>query len=464
MSAKFITILQSMYGSARFSVKIRDGCISDPVASETGVLQGEQLSPLLFLLYIADIPEAMLRTDIHAPTLAGKDVPCLFYADDDAAMATSALGLQRHLNAMSEYCREWGMTVNVDKTKIVTFEKSKRKGQHRWTYNGKRVEQVKEFKYLGVTLSRNGKWDRHLENVSAQGLRLLPSLSRFMFTHSNIAVSVMLYLFDTLVAPVLLYGCELWAWTDKPDKIDRVARRFYKKILRLPSSVSDIGVELLLGRVSLGEIAKARALKFLLRIPTLPQERLMQQAALLQGDYLERDRPCWLKAAKDDLEANGLGHLWRRKVENIPAAVALYKERLCDQSFQTQIAHASTMSSTKDYATLKTAYGMDPLLSRCCSSQLRRLYCLIMMNNPGSYVSRPAIGMTCVLCNQVINNVFIHRILQCPRKRAARQNHETDRWFVSLQTAPQDDKVITLKRKVLNQNTLEQIERDFFDE
>ena len=50
---------------------------------------------------------------------------CLLYADDTILMAESPGELQRALDAVNEYCRNWSLTVNVDKAKIVIFSKGK---------------------------------------------------------------------------------------------------------------------------------------------------------------------------------------------------------------------------------------------------------------------------------------------------------------------------------------------------
>jgi hypothetical protein len=47
----------------------------------------------------------------------------LLYADDLALISDTVFGLQRQLNILADYCREWGLTVNIDKTKIIVFRR-----------------------------------------------------------------------------------------------------------------------------------------------------------------------------------------------------------------------------------------------------------------------------------------------------------------------------------------------------
>ena len=45
-------------------------------------------------------------------------MPALLNADDMVLLSTSAAGLQVQLCLLERYCEEWGLTVNVDKTKV----------------------------------------------------------------------------------------------------------------------------------------------------------------------------------------------------------------------------------------------------------------------------------------------------------------------------------------------------------
>ena len=58
----------------------------------------------------------------------GAAVPPLLFADDMVLLATSAAGLQRQLNLLQQYCRQWGLTVYIDKTKLMLL--SGRRTQH----------------------------------------------------------------------------------------------------------------------------------------------------------------------------------------------------------------------------------------------------------------------------------------------------------------------------------------------
>lgn len=64
---------------------------------------------------------------------------------------------------MEEYIERKGLELNVGKTKIMRFKKGAgRMKKREWKWRGKRLEEVKEFRYLGYT-QRNGGQEAHIK-------------------------------------------------------------------------------------------------------------------------------------------------------------------------------------------------------------------------------------------------------------------------------------------------------------
>lgn len=55
-----------------------------------------------------------------------KQLDCLMYADDIIIFSLTSEGLQNKLFSLENYCDDWGMNVNIKKTKIITFNKAGR--------------------------------------------------------------------------------------------------------------------------------------------------------------------------------------------------------------------------------------------------------------------------------------------------------------------------------------------------
>ena len=74
----------------------------------------------------------------------------ILYADDTVIIAESAADLQKQLDSFSDYCDIWTLKVNVEKSKIVVFSQGTTTNNLKFNFNGKQLEIVDEFNYLGV--------------------------------------------------------------------------------------------------------------------------------------------------------------------------------------------------------------------------------------------------------------------------------------------------------------------------
>ena len=126
-----------------------------------GVRQGENLSPLLFAIYLNDFQEYIrnsygglkylesevsdrLKSDNAKITL---NLSCLLYADDTINLAETPEELQKALDAVDSYCQTWHLTVNASKTKIVIFSRGKVRRIPEFVYGGDTLEVVDDFVY-----------------------------------------------------------------------------------------------------------------------------------------------------------------------------------------------------------------------------------------------------------------------------------------------------------------------------
>ena len=113
-----------------------------------GVKQGCPLSATLFGLIVDGLEQHLMDTPGHdAPSLSGVLIPLLLYTDDLTIMSTTPAGLQRQLHALQLFCEQRQLSVNLAKTKVVTF--GSRARCQAFTFNSSEVERVQSYKYLG---------------------------------------------------------------------------------------------------------------------------------------------------------------------------------------------------------------------------------------------------------------------------------------------------------------------------
>jgi hypothetical protein len=113
------------------------------------------------------------------------------------------------IDVLQPFCSSHGLLVNVGKTKIMQKGKP---ASFTWTYRGTPVEEVGEYRNLGITVHAKGHFAQQCADVLAKsGSRAMHALlSRCAELHIN-SPHLMLQLFDTMVKPVFLYDYEVWA-------------------------------------------------------------------------------------------------------------------------------------------------------------------------------------------------------------------------------------------------------------
>ena len=108
------------------------------------------------------------------PKLVSTPINCLMFADDLVLMSRSESGLQIILNRLGEYCRKWRMEVNIEKTKAMKFSGNGHKCKSVFLYNGNSLENVANYKYLGIAFSSSGSWSSSaIANISNWGKKAL---------------------------------------------------------------------------------------------------------------------------------------------------------------------------------------------------------------------------------------------------------------------------------------------------
>jgi hypothetical protein len=78
-----------------------------------------------------------------------------------------------------------------------------------FTYSNSEIEIVKEFNYLGLLLTKTGNFKRAIKTLADKGTKAMYEILKRGKFH-NLSISCQLDLFDKVVKPILLYGCELW--------------------------------------------------------------------------------------------------------------------------------------------------------------------------------------------------------------------------------------------------------------
>ena len=207
VGGNMIKIIQNMYSSVNFSVKCSTK-YTESFSSSVGVKQGCVLSPLFFNIYLSDLPDIFNNT-CDPVTLNNSTLSCLMYADDLIIMSDSSNGLQTALNNLHAYCLKWKLCVNIDKTKIMIFNR----GGHilnsfPFSYGHVPLQICNEYSYLGIMFTPSGSFTKAINILKEKANKVFFKIRENLYSSS---CKCSLKLFHTPIKPILTYGCEIWA-------------------------------------------------------------------------------------------------------------------------------------------------------------------------------------------------------------------------------------------------------------
>jgi hypothetical protein len=182
---------------------------SKEINCNMGVKQGCPLSHTLFGIYIDKLKECLEKSGCVDPTLTGIVINLLLYADDIVIMARSPHDLENQLRILKDFCSNMGMTINIDKTKVMII-KSNKISYDTFVYDKNNLEEVTSYKYLGIDIHHKLNWNYSNEKMIIGGWKAYYGLENNCKSTDLWIWDKKKLLFETLVTPVILYGCEFW--------------------------------------------------------------------------------------------------------------------------------------------------------------------------------------------------------------------------------------------------------------
>ncbi|UYV60670.1 hypothetical protein LAZ67_1001817, partial [Cordylochernes scorpioides] len=121
LSCRFIKLIKNYYTQMTATVRWR-GSFTEAIKIQAGVLQGEPLSPFLFILFLNDLVPLFDESELPGIYLENYGtIHLLLYADDIVILGESKINLQLKINLLKKYLEENCLTLNQNKSKIMVF-------------------------------------------------------------------------------------------------------------------------------------------------------------------------------------------------------------------------------------------------------------------------------------------------------------------------------------------------------
>ena len=217
MGAGLCKLLENYLSNRKQRTKLNN-VTSDLRSVTTGVPQGSTVGPVMFIIYINDLANTLN----HARSFMYADDTVIYCADLESRVARKHMQLD--LNRVQEWCQDNRLSLNVSKTKVMSFmsdHKRKRCPKFKLYMCGNVIDEVENYKYLGTTLDNRLNGDAQCsKTMQLLGMKIRTFSRIRNFLSTNAALTV----YKSTILPLLDYNDHfqmLWN-TDKLKRLQKL--------------------------------------------------------------------------------------------------------------------------------------------------------------------------------------------------------------------------------------------------
>ena len=142
------------------------------------------------------------------------------FADDVKLLSSKPVDLQKALDIVGEWTNDWKLLLNTNKSDNLTI---RQKTTTDFKINDENIPKVEDVRDLGVILSNDFKWSKHIDKARTKANILSHALVRsFLLYNTRLLVN----LYKIYIRPILEYNTCTWSPFLKTeiDKVESVQR------------------------------------------------------------------------------------------------------------------------------------------------------------------------------------------------------------------------------------------------
>lgn len=277
-------LIRAIYSSLHSSVRTSEG-LSEVFKNEIGVLQGDPLSGLLWIIYISDVD---LRVTGKNPRISTKLIRMLMMADDFALVAHTQEELALLLKELNQYCKDTLLERSTAKTLTmqITFSKSRTNTAAAdplaWEIelNGSEIMEEKFAQYIGLCFESCSPltYEKHVSKLAAKGNffgQQLLELQRICDHQLDMAEMVDFY--RSHVRSKTLFGSAI-TFASNSSKLDMTERTFLRRLLELPDTACVHGLYIEVGMMLIQMERVRAAISFAMYASSASAPKLIRAA------------------------------------------------------------------------------------------------------------------------------------------------------------------------------------------
>ena len=432
INGKFFRVIKNIYNNIKSCITINNNN-SNFFHSNCGIRQGENLSPILFSLFLNDLENHLIKAGNHGIKFTDPSdelntlfqIITLLYADDTIIMSDNPQKLQESLKAFELYCKQWKLNINTDKTKVVIFG-SKNKNEYQFKLENKIIEIVTTYKYLGAYFTRSGSFLSTRKHLAQQARKALFLLYK-RINNLNLPFDLIFKLFDHTIAPILTYASETWGY-ENILILERIHCEFIRKVLKLRKSTPKYILYAESGRYPLEITIQTRMIGYWARLITGNHNKISYQlySYMLKTDNLNSK---WISKIQATLNQCGMHDVWLNQFAYINKHLKQQvKQRLLDQYRQTWNTQLQESHKGRYYSIYKENIALEEHLLKLNKSEHITFVKFRASNHflpveQGRWQNIEYADRKCHLCNSVDVADELHYILICPKFENERKTY-----------------------------------------